>query len=78
MLRLHSDGAVRRAVLVCFGTVAQALSAVVVVQELGGSLEGIQEWLAGVADDPDEGCQALGAACHSLLATRLREYHGQA
>ena len=72
-MRHHAHPAVRRATLVALGAAAEALSAAVLLQELGGSLPDLQEWLQSVArDDVDPGCQQLAAACHSLLGAKVR------
>ena len=72
-LRHHEEVAVRRGVLVGLGAVGDSLLPAVLVQELGGALPALQEWLRATAqDESDVGCLQLAAACHSLFGNKIR------
>jgi len=73
-LRLHDEGAVRRAALVSLCTVGRALLPAVLVAEYQEGLPDLQDWLRVTAEnDADDACRQLAAACHAIYGGAVRE-----
>ena len=67
-LRFHSEAAARRGALVALCTVGRGLLPALLVAEFEGVLPELQEWLRAIAaEDADEGCRQLAAACHAIF-----------
>ena len=53
--------------------VGRALLPAVLVQEYEAALPDLQEWLrATAADDADDSCRQLAAACHAIFGKSIR------
>ena len=74
VLRYHEEAAVRRGCLVGLCAVGRALIPAVLVNEFEEGLAELQDWLrVSAADDSDDGCRKLAAACHAIFGGAVRE-----
>ena len=72
-LRLHDEAAVRRGVLVALCTVGRSMLPAVVLVDYERALPELQDWLrVCAAEDADDSCRQLAAACHAIYGNAIR------
>ena len=73
VLRFHAEAAVRRGTLVGLCAVGRAMLPSVIVAEYEAALPDLQEWpRQTAAEDADDGCRQLAAACHAIYGKAVR------